>query len=285
MVYESEQGATKGARNIAIFATVPMGGYVSGHSWLVCCPGPSLMTMVVWGNPSREDALEVISTFRTDLTLGPHAYFIDARRMGANPDPATFAAVVEGVPNWDQYRAHIVRCAVLLPPGMAGAVVVGFFGMAPPPFDTRFFTDPIAALEWAGAPEPRRLLLALEELQLDCAQVPVLLQRLRSRLDEESATPNIASVARMLGMSIRLLQRRLFDKGTTYRFELNAARLRKAQRLLAGTDMKITAVALEVGCASSQHLSALFKRMTGESPSSWRAAHHAPSAEAARRSG
>src|SRR5579864_9289031 len=109
----------KGASNIANFATVPVGGYVSGRCWFVCCPGPTLMTMVVWGEPSREDALEVISTFRADLALGPHAYFIDARRMGANPDPAAFAAVVEGVPNWDQYRAHIVRCAVLLPPGMA----------------------------------------------------------------------------------------------------------------------------------------------------------------------
>lgn len=105
---------------------------------------------------------------------------------------------------------------------------------------------------------------------------PLFLQRLRERLDRDLASGGIAHVARSLRMSIRTLQRRLARAETSYRQELNAARLRKAQQLLAGTELKITAVALEVGCSSSQHLSALFRKMTGESPSAWRAARQAP---------
>jgi hypothetical protein len=48
---------------------------------------------------------------------------------------------------------------------------------------------------------------------------------------------------------------------------------RRLSRRLASTELKITAVALEVGCASSQHLSALFRKMTGQSPRAWRATH------------
>jgi len=264
----------KAPDNIARFAAVPVGSYVTGPCWLVSCPAPTLMAMVVWGNPSRSDAEQVIATFGADLALGQHAYFIDARRMTAHPDPDAFAAVVEQVaPQWDLYRAHVVRCAVLLPPGMAAAVVVGFFGMWPPPFETRFFTDPLAALEWAGAPEPSPLLEGLDKLQQDAVGTSPPLQRLRMLLDDGPGWAGLTSVARTLGMSARLLQRRLLDAGSSYRQEVNAARLRKAQRLLAGTEMKITAVALEVGCASSQHLSTLFKRLTGESPSRWRRVH------------
>ncbi len=37
--------------------------------------------------------------------------------------------------------------------------------------------------------------------------------------------------------------------------------------------MKLTAVAVEVGCASLQHFSSLFRKLVGESPSTWRDLH------------
>jgi len=41
--------------------------------------------------------------------------------------------------------------------------------------------------------------------------------------------------------------------------------------LLADTDHKITSIAFEVGCASLQHFSTLFRKATGVAPSEWRA--------------
>ena len=74
-----------------------------------------------------------------------------------------------------------------------------------------------------------------------------------------------------LGVSERSLQRQLRQEGTSFRREVDAARIRAARTLLADTDQKITVIALEVGCATLQHFSALFRRMTGETPSEWRA--------------
>lgn len=269
-----------GMRNVCEvegFVASPVGACVSGPCWLVCCPNPSLNVLILWATPSREETERVVRTFDADLVIGPHAFCIDARRMGPYPDPEAFAVVLEQVaPNWERYRGHVLRCAVLLPPGLSAAVVVGFFGMAPPPFETRFFADPVAALEWCGDADPRRMLATLDQLQRKAAGTPLFLQRLRDRLDRDVSRPSIARIARSLRLSVRSLQRRLVLAGTSYRRELNRARLRKAQRLLAGTDLKITVIALEVGCASSQHLSVMFRKLTGESPSSWRAAHRPP---------
>jgi transcriptional regulator GlxA family with amidase domain len=46
--------------------------------------------------------------------------------------------------------------------------------------------------------------------------------------------------------------------------------VRVAERLLRDTSSSLGAVAVEIGCASQQHFSTLFKRLTGESPSAFR---------------
>nr|WP_286202601.1 helix-turn-helix transcriptional regulator [Comamonas sp. JC664] len=73
-----------------------------------------------------------------------------------------------------------------------------------------------------------------------------------------------------MGMSERTLQRRLKEADTSFQSELNAVQVRMAQTLLRESDMKLTAVAVEVGCASLQHFSSLFRKLVGESPSGWR---------------
>ncbi len=74
-------------------------------------------------------------------------------------------------------------------------------------------------------------------------------------------------------MSERTLQRRLKEEDTSFQAELNNVQMRTAQQLLLETDMKLTAVAVEVGCASLQHFSSLFRKLVGESPSTWREQH------------
>ncbi len=48
--------------------------------------------------------------------------------------------------------------------------------------------------------------------------------------------------------------------------------VRAAQRWLAETDAPVSRVAYEVGCASPQRLSVIFKRETGVTPTAWRVA-------------
>jgi AraC-like DNA-binding protein len=73
-----------------------------------------------------------------------------------------------------------------------------------------------------------------------------------------------------LGISERTLQRKLGEAGTGYLNELAEARVRAARRLLLESDAPLTAIAYDVGCASLQHFSALFRKRTGESPSAFR---------------
>lgn len=71
-------------------------------------------------------------------------------------------------------------------------------------------------------------------------------------------------------MSERSLQRRLGDHDTTFQAEVNHARVRIAKRLLRETEVSLTQIAQEVGCASLASFSALFRRATGTPPSAWR---------------
>ena len=79
--------------------------------------------------------------------------------------------------------------------------------------------------------------------------------------------------ARRLGRSERSLQRDLQQAGTTFRGELEAARVELARALLVDTDLKIDSVARKVGCASAAHFATLFRRVAGETPSAYRERH------------
>jgi len=103
------------------------------------------------------------------------------------------------------------------------------------------------------------------------SSTPALIGSLRSWLDAHLANPVIADAATALALSERSLQRKLQEHDATFQEEVAEARVRAAKRLLTGGTSSLTAIALEVGCASPQHFSALFRRLTGESPSAWRA--------------
>ncbi|WP_170115724.1 helix-turn-helix domain-containing protein [Melittangium boletus] len=206
----------------------------------------------------------------------PHVSLVDARRIEA-PDPSGLSVLVKYMaPRISGFAQTVRRQALVRPEGLAGAVVGGFYSLVSSSYPTRAFADPLEGLGWLGRPEAeaRALLAELDELVLQQqGQSPLIgeLHRvLRPRLCEEL---NLADVAREMGMSERTLQRRLRDTGTSFQAEFNMVQVRAAQALLLESDAKLTAVAAEVGCASLQHFSSLFRKHTGESPSAWRAKH------------
>src|ERR1041384_6999543 len=85
------------------------------------------------------------------------------------------------------------------------------------------------------------------------------LVRLRGWLDEHVADATLASAARALARSRRSLQRDLHRAGTSFRTELLEARVRHAKRLLIHTEASLTEIAHDVGCASLQHFSLMFR--------------------------
>src|SRR5258708_15522733 len=125
------------AASAAAYAAAPVGGWIGGRHWLVFCASPLLSGLVVWDDPSDADARAVLEAMEAEVGpgLGAHAFFVDARRLCEQPDPHAFAAVVEHLaPRWEQFGARITRNAIVLPPGMGGAVVAGFHSLLPAPF-------------------------------------------------------------------------------------------------------------------------------------------------------
>ncbi|MEV0251029.1 AraC family transcriptional regulator ligand-binding domain-containing protein [Nocardia sp. NPDC050712] len=79
------------------------------------------------------------------------------------------------------------------------------------------------------------------------------------------------AVAQRLAMSARTLQRRLGEHGTSWRAEVEAARLAKATALLRDTALPVGSVATRLGYADARALRRAFQRWTGQTPAEFRA--------------
>lgn len=107
------------------------------------------------------------------------------------------------------------------------------------------------------APEPARSLSAVVALRL---------------LDGRS---DIDGAARLAGISVRSLQRRLRQEDYTYRDVLDAARQARAITLLTETDLPLVEIALSLGYEDHANFTRAFRRWMGCAPSEYRRAWRA----------
>ena len=77
-------------------------------------------------------------------------------------------------------------------------------------------------------------------------------------------------VARALHVSVRTLQRKLVETGTTFREVSDIVRGRLAEGYLADPKVSIAEVALLLGFSEQSSFNRAFRRWTGESPGRWR---------------
>ena len=100
---------------------------------------------------------------------------------------------------------------------------------------------------------------------------PDVVRRLRALFERDSERLELSRAARALNVSTRTLQRQLEEAGTSFRDLGSALRQERAERLLAATDQKITAIAKELGFESLQSFTASFREASGETPADYRA--------------
>lgn len=103
-----------------------------------------------------------------------------------------------------------------------------------------------------------------------------------SRLDQKvcaeisralsEGVPVIGDVAARLGMSGRTLQRRLADTGHIYQDLVERTRRSLAERLLRETNYALAEIAFLTGYAEQSTFSRAFKRLSGQTPASFRKA-------------
>jgi AraC-like DNA-binding protein len=167
----------------------------------------------------------------------------------------------------EELRRYVPRAAIARPGSfLLGALAEGFFRLVPMPYEVRLFADVRTASKWLGAPHASSLVARVRAIRSEDGIAARLRQVFRDRL----RFVGIEDGATALGLSPRSLQRRLKAEGTTFRRELDRARVEAAQRSMRAEDASLTRIAYEVGCASPAHLTTLFQRVVGISPSVWR---------------
>lgn len=254
------------------FVKDPVGRSIAGRSWLYFCAHEGLCGFIVWGRPTREDLERLLAAAKVELGAAPHVSLVDARRV-EGAEPRGFGVLEQYVKDHHEALARAVtRLAIVRPDGIVGAITSGFFGVTPPPYPVKLFEDRASAVAWLGVSDASRLLAELAQAEEDAAGTP-LLRDLRALIESRLDRATLATAAKTLGMSERSLQRKLGEHDTTFVAEVNAARVRVAKALLATSDVKLSQIAHDVGCASLASFSALFRRATGQTPSAWREAH------------
>ncbi len=269
------------------FLAAPAGRYVASRTFVHFCADERCWGTLMSGCPDEDEIRKLARVQDAELAAGaaPHVSLLDASRMTA-VDGAAYAAFNDylGRRKGDFDRL-VERQSIVRPSGMAGATVSGYLRVSPVAFPARVFDSTAEALAWIDRPD---LLGAVQALGDELRGSDPVVRELRAHL-EASGDGALAEACRVLGLSERSLQRRLAAAGTTFRAEVLRARVEHAKRLLVETELKLSAIALQVGCASSQHFSDLFREQVGQSPSAWRAAtrattvHEAPARLAAAR--
>jgi transcriptional regulator GlxA family with amidase domain len=104
------------------------------------------------------------------------------------------------------------------------------------------------------------------------------LASIRAYMNSHYARPlTVAGLARMAGLSrAHFIRAFRAATGTTPRQYLQARRIDRARELLVRTPMPITTICETVGFHSLGSFSSLFRRVTGESPATWRARRRRP---------
>jgi AraC-like DNA-binding protein len=82
--------------------------------------------------------------------------------------------------------------------------------------------------------------------------------------------PSVEKIAHDMRMSVRTLQRRLGESGTSYQAVLDEVRRDASRRLLANTDLDASEIAFVLGFEECNSFSRAFHGWEGATPSQWR---------------
>jgi AraC-like DNA-binding protein len=257
------------AREPKAFARRPEGGFVAGTSWFYFA-AEGLYGYAIWGRPEPADIRKLVHLLVRELERPPHEALVDLEHLEV-VNPESFEAIARYTVEHAEGLARVVeRTAIVVPRARVNAAIVaGFFDVSSRPFPVTFCASVREALGHLGRGPGLSDALAAVRAQL--SGEPDVLRELRAHLAANVASPSLDDAARAIGLSMRTLQRRLADAGTSFETQVQHVRVATARRMLEETDVPVTTIALEVGFQTAQHFSTSFKQRTGETPTSYRA--------------
>ena len=120
-----------------------------------------------------------------------------------------------------------------------------------------------------------RVLLSHLELvrqQLEQQEDPPELRRIRDAIARNAANGEYgaAALASRLGMSLRTLQRRVADMGTSVQELIDEVRAATARQLLSDPELNLLEVSIALGYSTEGAFRRAFRRWTGQTPANYR---------------
>jgi AraC-like DNA-binding protein len=249
------------------------GRYVVGRHYLVWCHSATLGGTTFWGRPDVRDVEELARLYHLDpaRTQQPFDTISDASRLDdvANEVFMRFLPVMRAT--FGGYQATWRKHALIVAPGVLGALAAGAFPLGGAAHVWRVFVDAASAFAWLERDDAALAQRKYEQIMADHTSMPPALRNLRTVLGRRFADATLEAVAHELGTSARSLQRELAAAGTTFRREHDEARFRVASELVRHTDVKLEAVASQVGLSSISKLNDIFRRVAQLTPRELRA--------------
>jgi len=262
------------ASGIEPFLRDPIGRYVVGRHFFIWCRGNDFTGSVLWGRPEERDTTEIAAIWR-ELHPRMHAFDVvtDGSRI-ESIDAAAFEVIVRYLRDkLPSYAASVRRQAIVHPPGLPGAAIAGVLPTIGIYYQWRIFAEAGDGFRWLSRADGDAVGARVATLATELSGRSLWRRVIGELLRETPDDVTLLRVGKKLGRSERSLQRDLHQAGTSFRAELEAARVEAARALLVDTDLKIDSVARRVGCASAAHFATLFRRGTGETPSAYRERH------------
>ena len=253
------------------FLRDPEGCQFLGKNFAYWCPRRTLTGFAVWGHPDRSDIRHLNAVM--DVVLPPfgrpHHSLVDMSALGA-VDPRAFREMADYLAKrWDAFGNLILRQALIRPNNFAGAIVAGFYEVVTPNYPVKIFDSIEPATAWLDITGETDFIAAVTSTRAAARDIDPVVRQLRSLLCEESGWPRLSDLAKRMGLSERSMQRRLGAARTSFHAEVHTAKLDSAQTLMLAGGISLTQIALELGFASLQHFSSLFRKRHGQSPTQW----------------
>ncbi|MEO8551793.1 MAG: helix-turn-helix domain-containing protein [Kofleriaceae bacterium] len=249
----------------------PVSHYYAARSIVAWAQSPTLIGAFHLGTWDPMDRDPVTSLF--GLPVSPRL----ASRFDLVHDLSAIGLLEERVLEFfEQFLAQFAaaiatrvrRLAVVIPGGYVGAAFGGLVARWVVPVFDAFQVCERRDLAFAFLELAPPAVSEIEALY-QAHELPPIVVRLRALLAEAPRDSTLESSAADLGVSPRSLQRYLTGWGSSFRRELALARTRVASELLLG-DVKVEAVAREVGFATGEAFAVSFQKHTGESPRDFR---------------
>lgn len=244
--------------------------YVAGENSLVW-RWDGIVGHSIWASPAPTEAAQILHNLADAFGYPQKScvWFGDFRLVD-DVAPQSYKAAVHA---WTQLRPHfassIVKQAFVKPTGVVGAVVTGWARLVRTPSPDAIFDDPMVAFEFLGQRRDASEILATIEslVSLHRSATPIV-DRVRALFDRESIL-SLELCARKLGLSVRLLQKKLTDAETSYRAVRSLYQVERAKRMLERGE-PTPQIVDALGYSSAQHFSTNFRAATGTSPGKWR---------------